>query len=102
MPGRCTISMSVGPFVPGGSELGRVDWTEADLIAGREHAWRLARRVERDERGAADDVPAAGCHIRVDTGLASRDRYRTGRHRQPRRGSTRRGDPRIHRAEIRE
>src|SRR4051794_30335778 len=79
MPGRTTVSPeewstfkgreTPSRFAVEAREVGLGDWTKAHLIAGLQERRLSSSRVERPERRATDDVPAARRDVRIDAGL---------------------------------
>jgi hypothetical protein len=68
---------------------------KANRVSGLQQRRLRAPHIERLEGRAADDVPAAGGHIRVDAGLAAGDRHRSGGHGGARFRAARGGNARI-------
>src|SRR6185436_8285866 len=65
--------------------LASLDRVELHGVARLHEKRRVAKRIERLDRRAADQLPAAGGFRRIDTGLDAGDADRPGRHTHARR-----------------
>src|SRR6185436_8253207 len=75
---------------------------EPHLVARVQQKRVGARQVERAQRRPSDQLPAAGRLARINARLLLRDADRTARDAPPRRLETRRRDPRVDGAQVRE
>src|SRR5262249_7972227 len=77
------------------------DRLKADPIADREQSRGVMCDVKELQRRAADELPTAGSHVRVNASLSTSDADAAGRNARARLWQARRGELRRQAAEIR-